>query len=85
MLCFGDCRTVLAQQPVLCTMEHWRTAKGGRQSVYTADAIKKYRSLGSDCMGAWLIYWRQNMPGWKNQQLDDDGQAMKNWWPFLFY
>jgi hypothetical protein len=37
------------------------------------------------CMGAWLVYWRQNMPGYDNKQKDDDGKAMKNWWPFLFY
>jgi hypothetical protein len=36
-------------------------------------------------MGAWLVYWRQNMPGRDNRQKDGAGRAMKNWWPFLFY
>ena len=29
--------------------------------------------------------WRQNMPGLDNTALDDEGRAMKSWWPFLFY
>ena len=47
--------------------------------------IRNYRDLAPDCMGAWLVYWRQNMPGLNNKQKDDDKKAMKNWWPFLFY
>lgn len=74
-------------QPVLYTMEDWRTAGKGkdRQKVYTSKVIDKYRALAPDCMGAWLVYWRQNMPGLDNQQKDDNGRPMKNWWPFLFY
>ena len=44
-----------------------------------------YRDLAPDCMGRWVVYWRQNMPGLDNTALDDDGRPMKNWWPFLFY
>ena len=47
--------------------------------------LKPYREMAPDCMGAWLIYWRQNMPGLDNKQKDDEGKPMKNWWPFLFY
>jgi hypothetical protein len=36
-------------------------------------------------MGPWLIYWRQNFPGLKNRQKDDEVKPMKNWWVFLFY
>jgi hypothetical protein len=41
--------------------------------------------MAPDCMGPWLVYWRQNMPGLDNRQKDADGRPMKNWWPFLFY
>jgi hypothetical protein len=47
--------------------------------------IDAYRELAPDCMGRWVVYWRQNMPGLDNTALDDDGRPMKNWWPFLFY
>ncbi len=42
-------------------------------------------TLAADCMGRWVVYWRQNMPGLDNTARDDDGRPMKNWWPFLFY
>jgi hypothetical protein len=46
--------------------------------------LDRYRDLDPDCMGAWLDYWRQNMPGRDNRQKDDAGRPMKIWWPFLF-
>jgi hypothetical protein len=75
--------------PVLATIEDWRIASGpgGKDSVapWTNAAIAAYRDRAPDCMGPWLIYWRQNMPGLDNRQKDDNGKPMKNWWPFLFY
>ena len=53
--------------------------RGGRT------VLERYRELAPDCMGRWVVYWRQNMPGLDNRALDDDGRPMKNWWPFLFY
>jgi hypothetical protein len=47
--------------------------------------LERYRDLAPDCMGRWVVYWRQNMPGLDNTALDDEGRAMKSWWPFLFY
>ena len=55
-------------------------ARRGRPTCSSA-----YRDLAPDCMGRWVVYWRQNMPGLDNTALDDDGRPMKNWWPFLFY
>ena len=52
---------------------------------WTPAVLERYRELAPDCMGRWVVYWRQNMPGLDNTALDDDGRAMKNWWPFLFY
>ena len=52
---------------------------------WTPAVLEPYRDVAPDCMGRWVVYWRQNMPGLDNAALDDDGRPMKNWWPFLFY
>ncbi len=39
----------------------------------------------NDCGGGWELYMRQSFPGYGNAAKDSDGEAMKNWWPFLFY
>ena len=74
---------------MLSTIEDWRIGSGpGGKDVakpFTNQAFREYRDLAPDCMGAWLVYWRQNMPGLDNKQKDDAGKPMKNWWPFLFY
>lgn len=76
-------------QPVFSTIEDWRIGSGpGGQDepkLFTNRAFERYQSTAPDCMGAWLVYWRQNMPGLDNRQKDDGQKPMKNWWPFLFY
>jgi hypothetical protein len=76
-------------RPVSSTIEDWRigSGPGGRDLAkpWTNAAFRNYRDLAPDCMGAWLVYWRQNMPGYGNRQKDAAGRPMKNWWPFLFY
>lgn len=80
---------LLNDQPVMSVIEDWRigSGPGGKDLArkFTIDAFRDYRDLAPDCMGAWLIYWRQNMPGYQNKQKTDNGESMKNWWPFLFY
>ncbi|MGQ9455606.1 MAG: hypothetical protein ACUVRS_12590 [Armatimonadota bacterium] len=75
--------------PVMSTIEHYRLFDGpdGKDLAepWTIDRFRQYKDLAPDCMGAWLIYWRQNMPGLDNSCKDDSGKPMKNWWPFLFY
>ena len=77
------------KEPVMSTIEDWRIGSGpGGKDVaipWTNERFAKYREMAPDCMGAWLVYWRQNFPGFKNRQQDDAGEPMKNWWPFLFY
>lgn len=74
---------------VMSTIEDWRIGSGpaGQDLAreWKIDAFAKYRDLANDCMGPWLIYWRQNVPGLDNKQKDSSGRPMKNWWPFLFY
>jgi hypothetical protein len=75
--------------PVLSTIEDWRIGSDpdgtDKARPFTNRAFARYRDLAPDCMGAWLVYWRQNMPGLDNRQKDKEGRPMKNWWPFLFY
>jgi len=74
---------------LLSTIEDWRIGSGpdGKDVArpWSNAAIEKYCESAPDCMGAWLVYWRQNFPGLDNKQKDDHGHSMKNWWPFLFY
>lgn len=77
------------REPVMSTIEDWRigSGDGGRDLAkpWTADVLDRYEKLAPDCMGKWLVYWRQNMPGYRNRARDDAGKPMKNWWVFLFY
>lgn len=68
----------------LSTIESWRQPDE-HPAPWTPAILDRYRSLAPDCMGRWLVYWRQNLPGLGNTALDEEGLPMKNWWPFLFY
>lgn len=74
---------------VLSSIEGWREGGGtdGADAVkpWTNEAFARYRASAGDCMGPWLVYWRQNFPGLDNRARDAAGRPMKNWWPFLFY
>jgi hypothetical protein len=70
--------------PVLSTIETWRQPQQEARP-WTPAALERYRELAPDCMGRWVVYWRQAMPGLDNTALDDDGRPLRNWWPLLFY
>ncbi|NMC83289.1 MAG: hypothetical protein GYA63_10595 [Armatimonadetes bacterium] len=76
-------------QPVMSTIENYRLFNGpdgkDKKELWTVAKFKKYNPLADDCMGPWLVYWRQNMPGPHSPMKDDNGKPMKCWWPFLFY
>ena len=69
---------------VLSPIESWREP-GQEPRTWTIAELERYRDLAPDCMGRWVVYWRQNMPGLDNAALDDEGLPMRCWWPFLFY
>jgi hypothetical protein len=71
-------------EPVLSTIETWRQPDA-RPALWTPAVLDRYRDLAPDCMGRWVVYWRQNMPGLDGTALDDEGRPLKNWWPYLFY
>ena len=65
-----------------CT--HYRDGSG-QTDLFTRSDFEPYLSLAPDCMGGFLVWWRQNIPGLDNSALDDENNPMLNWWPFLFY
>ena len=74
---------------VQSTCTSWRQGGGPAGAdvprPFTRDAFRFYERLAPDCMGAFLVWWRQNVPGPDNGLLDDDGAPMLSWWPFLYY
>lgn len=74
---------------VLSTIEHsfMRDGPDGQDLAepWSAAKFSSYAGLADDCMGPWLIYWRQSMPGLHNRCTDAQGKPMPNWWVFLFY
>jgi hypothetical protein len=52
---------------------------------FSIQVFDPYMELAPDCMGAFLVYWRQNFPGLNNDAVDDQGEPMLNWWPYIFY
>lgn len=77
------------KKPVLSTIEHFRLRDGadGRDKAesWTPEKTVPYRAVAPDCVGAWMVFWRQSMPGLNNKALDDTGRPMKNWWVYLYY
>ena len=75
--------------PVLSTIEHFCLHDGlkdkDKAEPWTSEKFAGVRRAAPDGLGPWLVYWRQNMPGYGNKALDGLGKPMKNWWPFLFY
>jgi len=58
---------------------------GDELRAYTSDAFAPYQSLASDCMGPHLVWWRQNFPGLDTAAVDEQGRAILNWWPYVYY
>lgn len=73
----------------LTTLETYRTRKTpdakDEAREFNREKFLRYKSVAPDCMGQWIVYWFQSMPGLDNQCIDAEGRPMKNWWPFLFY
>ena len=76
-------------QPVLSTIEHYRLHDGENEKdlkePWSLTKIAKFKTVAPDCQGPWVVYWRQNFPGFGSACIDDNRRPMKSWWPFLFY
>ena len=49
--------------PVLSTIETWRQPGSAGAPLDAGRAGAATATLAPDCMGRWVVYWRQNMPG----------------------
>jgi hypothetical protein len=74
---------------VKSVLENYRLRNGpdGKDLVtdFTITRTRPYQDFAPDCMGAWVLYWCQGMPGLDNRCLADDGTPLKNWWVYLIY
>jgi hypothetical protein len=70
--------------PVRTTCRSFRDGSGA-SAIFTGADFAPYLTLAQDCTGPWIVWWWQNFPGLDNRAKDHQGQAMLNWWPFLFY
>lgn len=60
---------------------------GGKDAKrpFSTAKISGYKSIANDCMGAFLVYWWQNIPGWGNKATGADAKPMLSWLPFIYY
>jgi hypothetical protein len=76
-------------EPVLSTIEHYRLKDGPDErdlkEPWSIRSINRFKTIAPDSQGPWMVYWRQNFPGFNTACLDDYRKPMKSWWPFLFY
>ncbi|QOI99237.1 MAG: hypothetical protein HRU70_01525 [Phycisphaeraceae bacterium] len=74
---------------VLTTVETYRTratpTDADEAREFSREKFLRYKDVAPDCMGQWVVYWFQSMPGLGNAARDREGRPMKNWWPFLYY
>ncbi len=77
-------------QTIKCTCENYGKKNGpdgkDKQHDYNASLVQRWNtSAYNDCGGEFVMYLRQNMPGYNSGAFDDDGNPMKSWWPFYYY
>jgi hypothetical protein len=77
-------------QTLPCSCENYgkNNGPGGsdQKNNYDYSLVSRWNTDAyNDCGGEYIIYLRQNMPGYKNGRTGDDGKPMKSWWPFLYY
>lgn len=70
--------------PVSTSCQHFGDGTGAKDDFTNAD-FAQYRELAPDCMGPFLVWWRQNWPGPHTDKIDDEGVPMQSWWPFTYY
>jgi len=63
---------------------HFRDGTG-ETDLYDSAIVEELAALAPDCMGAFLVWWRQSFPGRGGAAIDDDGEPMLSFLPFIFY
>jgi hypothetical protein len=77
-------------QTLMCSCENYGKKNGPAgtdlQNAYNPGTVEQWKTDAyNDCGGEYIMYVRQNMPGYNSGTTGDDGKPMKSWWPFLFY
>ena len=70
---------------VQTTCRTYRSSTGESPEPFDSSVYSSYSARAPDCMGPFLVWWRQQVPGLDNDRLDVNSEPMLNWWPFLFY
>ena len=47
--------------------------------------FEAYEAIAGDCMGPFLVWWRQNFPDGRHGARDAEGEPMPVWWPYVYY
>ena len=80
---------LLSTSPVSTSCESFGLGNGAGgsdlRSTFTIARFARYATVAPDCMGSFLVYWRQNFPGPGNSARDQGGNPVLNWWVYLFY
>jgi len=75
--------------PVLSSCQSFGLRDGAdgsdQKSIFAISKFVQYRVVARDCMGPFLVYWRQNFPGPGNLARDASGNPILSWWPYLYY
>ncbi|MCO4762336.1 MAG: hypothetical protein KC502_12575 [Myxococcales bacterium] len=58
---------------------------GDVATPFTIGKFSAFNQVGQDCMGPWLIWWMQNMPGFGSKAKVPSGEKMLSWLPFIYY
>lgn len=78
-----------SEEPVESSCTHYGLNDGesGEDAVetFSVEVFDAYWDLAPDCMGPFLVWWRQNFPGYGNPAVDDQGDPILNWWVYLYY
>jgi hypothetical protein len=75
--------------PIYSNIENFRMKNGrngaDKAELFQPEKFARYQTVAGDCVGPWMVYWMQSMPGLGSKATDDTDRPMRNWWTFLFY
>jgi len=53
--------------------------------TFSSETFAAYRDLAPDCMGPFLVYWRQSFPSDGSGATDESGRPILSFWPYIYY
>ncbi len=74
---------------VQTSCRHFRQGGGAGgadlKGAFTTADFSGYKTVAPDCMGSFLVWWWQQMPGVGTKATHSDGSPMLSWLPFVYY